>query len=248
MNEEIRQKLLTMADEDYRQFSASLIPGVETMLGVRIPQLRKMAKDIAKEDWKSAIEGGHTYFEEVMLHGLVLSYVRLPLEQMLPYIRDFIPFVDNWSVCDSVFMGMKVFRTDRERTWQFLQPYLSSDREFEIRIALMVMMQHFLKCDKDGNECRRLRSVSMEMLSADEKAGKYLHRIFSELNKVKTDAYYASMMAAWLAAEAFCCFPKHTLEYIKKNTLDLMTRNRAVRKILESRIPDKEVKDIIRNL
>lgn len=247
MKQEIRKQLLSMAEHDYQKFSSGLIPGVENMLGIRLPNLRKMAKKIAKEDWRTAIEGEDGYFEERMLHGMVLSYVPEELEIMLPYIIEFIPLVNNWSVCDSIFMGMTVFQKDRERTWEFIQPYLKSEKEFEIRIALVILMQHLMKCDKNGKKISRLRKVSTEMVSnAAEEKGKYLDRVFQAVSQVNTDNYYASMMAAWLTAETFCCFPYHTMEFIKKDPLDRMTGNRAIQKIMESKIPDNEVKYILK--
>lgn len=247
MQQEIREYLITLSEEDYQKFSSGLVPGVNHMLGIRLPQLRRVAKEIAKKDWKAAMEEPDYYFEERMLRGMVLSYASKDMDKMLPYIADFIPMVDNWSVCDSVFMGMNLFQKDRERAWEFIQPYLHSDREFEIRVALIIMMQHLLKCDCGGHKISRLRTVTMENLSdvAEEK-GLYLDKILTAVDKVQTSAYYASMAASWLVTEAFCCFPYHTYRYLQENHLDDRTYNKAVQKIVESRIPSEEVKEQLR--
>lgn len=247
MQQEIREYLVTLSENDYQKFSSGLIPGVNNMLGIRLPQLRKVAKEIAKKDWETAMEEPDYYFEERMLRGMVLSYASMDMDKMLPYIADFIPMVDNWSVCDSVFMGMNLFQKDRERAWEFIQPYLHSDREFEIRVALIIMMQHLLKCDCDGRKISRLRTVTMENLSdtAEEK-GLYLDKILTAVDEVQTSAYYASMAASWLVTEAFCCFPYHTYCYLQENHLDDRTYNKAVQKIVESRIPSEEVKEHLR--
>ena len=171
------------------------------------------------------------------------------MNKILSYITAFIPMVDNWSVCDSVFMGMTVFQRDRECTWDYIQPYLRSDKEFEIRAAIIIMMQHLLRCDADGKKISRLRTITMENLSDDKEVkGLYLDRILSAADNVNTTAYYASMADAWFIAEAFCCFPYHTYQFLKNNHLDDTTYNKAVQKIVESRIPSNEVKNLLRSM
>lgn len=249
MQKNIRDNLITMSEADYQKFSAALIPGIENMLGIRLPQLRKLAKEIAKSDWKDALEEEDVYFEERMLRGMVLSYVSQDMDEMLPLITEYISLVDNWSVCDSVFMGMTIFQRDRERTWDYIQPYLQSDKEFEIRVAVIIMMQHLLKCNADGKRISRMRAVAMENLSNDrEEKGLYLDRVLSAADSVNTTAYYASMADSWLIAEAFCCFPYHTYLFLKANHLDDTTYNKAIQKIVESRIPSDEVKNLLRSM
>ncbi len=238
-----------MAEGDYQKFSAALIPGVEHMLGIRLPQLRKLAKEIAKADWKVAIADEDYYFEERMLRGMVLGYASKDMDEMLPYIEAFIPLVDNWSICDSVFMGMDIFQKDRERTWKFIEPYLQSHKEFEVRIALIIMMQHLLKCNQNGKKIPRLRMVDASNLSdVSEEKGLYIDRVLEEVDQVDTTDYYASMAASWLITEAFCCYPYHTYEYMKTCNLDDRTYNKGIQKIVESRIPTDEVKDLLRGM
>ena len=249
MRIDIREHLLTLAENDYQKFSAALIPGVENMLGIRLPQLRKLAKDIVKTDWKAAVEDEDFYFEEQMLRGMILSYASKDMDEMLPYIEAFIPLVDNWSICDSVFMGMDIFQRDRDKTWIFIEPYLQSHEEFEVRVALIIMMQHLLKCDKNGKKIARLRMVDMEALkNVSEEAGLHVERVLEAVDKVDTTAYYASMAASWLIAEAFCCYPHHTYEYMKICNLDDRTYNKGIQKIVESRIPTDEVKNLLRGM
>ncbi|MDE5864570.1 MAG: DNA alkylation repair protein [Lachnospiraceae bacterium] len=249
MNEQIREQLLAMQEVNYREFSAALVPGVENMLGIRLPQLRSLAKQIAKADWREMLKDEDIYFEEKMLRGMVLGYASKNMDEMLPYIGKFIPLVDNWSVCDSVFMGMTIFQRDRERTWDFIQPYLRSDREFEVRVALIIMMQHLLKCDEEGKKISRLRVVDTDSLTDTlERKGLYLERVLTAASEVDTTGYYASMADSWLLAEAFCCFPYHTYCFLKSTSLDDRTYNKALQKIIESRIPTDEVKVILRQM
>lgn len=249
MRKDVRKKLLYMAEHEYQKFSSALIPGVENMLGIRLPQLRVLAKEIAKSDWQDALKEQDYYFEERMLRGMVLSYASKNMDEMLPYIEAFIPLVDNWSICDSVFMGMEIFQKDRERAWKFIEPYLKSHKEFEVRIALIIMMQHLLKCDKYDKKIPRLRTVDVaDVENVSEEAGLYVKRVLEEVDKVDTTDYYASMAASWLVAEAFCCYPYHTYEYMKNCNLDDRTYNKGIQKIVESRIPTAEVKNLLRGM
>ncbi len=249
MRKDVRLELEKMSEENYKKFSSSLIPGVENMLGIRLPLLREYAKKLAKGDWEDAIEEEDYYFEEVMLKGMVIGYASFDIFMMEPYITGFIPLVDNWSVCDSVFMGMKIFEKNREWAWDFVQPYLRSNKEFEIRVGVIIMMQHILKCDENGKKMARLRRIDKSCLGdSSEKEGLYLDRIFEAMDRIDTSKYYASMAVSWLVTEAFCLFPYHTYEYLKKCKLDNVTYNKGLQKIVESKIPGDEVKRVIRGM
>ncbi len=273
MKEEVRRFLIENSEEKYREFSQALIPGEETMLGVRLPVLRKKAKELAKGNWREELKTEDIYFEEIMLRGMMLSYVKEDLSTMLPYIEAYIPCVKNWSVCDSVFSKMDILREDGMKTWEFIQPYLYSDREFEIRTGIIIMMQHLLKCDEKGKNIKRRASISLKdcMMDEDdlineddgeerknetgrtaaaekgERQGKYLPKILEALNR-EFPAYYASMAAAWTIAEAFCCYPAAVYGFLKDNRLDDATYNRALQKIVESLIPLPEVKAEMRRM
>ena len=273
MKEEVRRFLIENSEEKYREFSQALIPGEETMLGVRLPVLRKKAKELAKGNWREELKTEDIYFEEIMLRGMMLSYVKEDLSTMLPYIEAYIPCVKNWSVCDSVFSKMDILREDGKKTWEFIQPYLYSDREFEIRTGIIIMMQHLLKCDEKGKNIKRRASISLKdcMMDEDdlineddgeerknetgrtaaaekgERQGKYLPKILEALNR-EFPAYYASMAAAWTIAEAFCCYPAAVYGFLKDNRLDDATYNRALQKIVESLIPLPEVNAEMRRM
>lgn len=198
MIKDIRERLAAMSESEYQEFSSGLIPGVKNMLGIRLPELRKIAKEVAKSDWKKAISEEDIYFEERMLRGMILSYASMDIDEILPYITEFIPLVDNLSVCDSVFMGMNIFQKDREYTWNYIQPYLQSDKEFEVRVALIIMMQHLLKCDAKGKNISRLRRVELsDMSNKKEEAGQYVDRILKSIDREYPQGYYASMAASW---------------------------------------------------
>jgi hypothetical protein len=258
MKESVRTFLIQNSEAAYKEFSQKLIPGEDCILGVRLPILRKKAKALAKGNWKEELAAEDIYYEETMLRGMTISYVKGSLEELLLYIEEFIPKVTNWSVCDSVFAGMEVLRTDKEKTWQFIQPYLYSEKEFEVRVAIVIMMNHLLKSDSTGANIKRMRTVTMaDCLNQSrpdaaesqmaESANPYLPRILSALDRAFPQ-YYASMAAAWTLAEAFCCYPAEVYLFLKDTRLDTITYNRTIQKIAESLIPEADVKSEIRKM
>ena len=113
MIEEIREQLYQLAEDDYKKFNQKLLPGVERVLGIRIPVLKQLAKSIAKNDavtyLNEAEEKTHSnsIHEEIMLQGLVLGYAKMKDEERVRYLDEFIPKIQNWAVCDSCVMNMK---------------------------------------------------------------------------------------------------------------------------------------------
>lgn len=249
MRKEIRDRLNKMSDADYVKFSASLIPasGRGTMLGVRLPALRDYAKELSKGDWRQELSYEEDlYFEETMLRGMILGYACRDIEELFACLKDFIPRVQNWSVCDSVCSGLKLVEKYPEKTWDFLQPYLKSGEEFPCRVGLIMLLNHFVKLGEDKKKITRKRSVTMADLQGQEETGGYLEPILQALDREFTEGYYAQMAAAWLLAELFVTYPVRTLRGLRELHLDAFTRKKAVQKIRESRIPDKEVKAYLR--
>ena len=116
MNKKIREEIFELIDEDYKKFSSSLLPNINNILGVRLPELRKLAKKVAKDDWRKFIAtANNQYFEEIMLEGMVLGYVKTNIEEILLYVAEFIPKIDNWSVCDSFCGGLKFTKDNMEQ-------------------------------------------------------------------------------------------------------------------------------------
>ena len=144
--ENIRKELKALADPKYRKFHSYLLPGTDNILGVRIPQLRTMAKEIIKkDDWRPFVETANTnYYEETMLQGMIIGLAKMELEEQMKYVTMFIPRIDNWAVCDIFCSELKTsVKKGKENVWQFIQPYLKSSKEFEIRFGI-VMLFHYV--------------------------------------------------------------------------------------------------------
>ena len=267
MRKEIRDRISAYAENEYRDFSVALIPGAKQLLGVRLPKLREIAKEIAKGDWRSEVE--HTegeyvdlYFEETMLRGMIIGYGTAKKDvtesEGIQYLEQFIPMIDDWSVCDSFCNSFSFANKHRDAVWEVLQKYLYSGKEFEVRVALILLLSQYLKYDSDNKKLPRNRSVCMADLENNDANRKrsaavklrfpYIDKILSALNRKFTQGYYAQMGAAWLFAEAFVCFPYEVNEMLGNDCqMDQWTYNKALQKIRESLNPDAEVKEYIKN-
>ena len=226
MREEIRNKLYEMSDAGYQEFSASLIPasGRGTMLGVRLPALRTLAKEIAKGDFRKELSYKEDlFFEETMLRGMILGYGCKEIQELFSYLEDFIPRVQNWSVCDSACSTIKLARSQPEEFWEFLQQYLNSREEFQIRFGLVQLLDYYV------NET-------------------YLERVLEAVQQVQQEAYYVNMAQAWAISICYREFPEATLPVLKKNTLNDFTHNKAIQKITESLKVSGEKKELVKTL
>lgn len=222
---EVRAHLETMADSAYREFHGSLLPGVDNILGVRLPALRKFARELAKKDWEDWFHNAEDlYYEETMLRGLVMAYAKMPGTRRLAYIREFVPYINNWAVCDCVCNTIKDAGKYPEEYWAFLEPYFRSDKEYEARFGAVMALSHF---------------VSEE----------YLEEGLKRLESIRQEGYYAKMAAAWAISVYFAAFPKEVLAYLRNEPkLDAFTYKKTLQKILESYRVDKEMKNVIREM
>ena len=219
----LRERLEALAEPGYRAFAASLLPGVDDLLGVRLPLLRRMAREIARGDWRAylATAGGGT-FEERMLQGLVIRSVRCDAEERLRHVQRFLPLIDNWSVCDSFCSRLP--SAEREPMRRFIEPLFRSEREFEVRFAAVTTLVDFVDA---------------------EHLDETLHR----LGTVRHEGYYARMGAAWAVSVCFARFPERTRAWLAEGCpLDAWTYSRALRKIVESDRVSAELKHGIRAL
>ncbi|CRZ35290.1 3-methyladenine DNA glycosylase AlkD [Herbinix hemicellulosilytica] len=220
----IKEQLIKLADEKYRMFTSSITPGAENILGVRLPVLRKIAKDIAKGDYISYFnEASSETYEEKMLQGMVIGYIKADIDEVLKLAGNFIPLIDNWAICDSFCAGLKITKLYKEKVWDFLQPYLHSLKEFEIRFGIVMIINYFI----------------------DEI---YAPKAFEHFDRIKHEGYYVKMAIAWAISAYFVKQPDITLAYIKNNRLDDFTHNKGIQKIIESRCVDKSTKDMLKVL
>lgn len=222
----ILEEIKGLADEEYKEFHDSLIPGVKTeFLGVRVPKLRTVAKRITKEEWREFLkeyENSNVY-EMIMLYGMVLAEAKCNFEEKIGYVRKFIPKIDNWAICDVVCGDLKDIKNNREKMYEFLQPYLVSDREYEVRFAVVILMQYYI-------------------------TEEYIDTVLEWYGKIDMDAYYVKMAVAWGLSVCFVKFRDKTLAFLKSCEIDKFTYNKAIQKIRESYRVNKEDKEMLKRM
>lgn len=222
--EEIKEKLYELSDKKYKEFHSGLCPNTDNILGVRIPNLRKLAKEIAQGDLNEFYKNvDNKYYEEIMLQGMCIGYAKIGIEERISLLKEFVPKIDNWAVCDSCCSTYKFTNKNREKMWNFINTYLESKEEFELRFAIIMMMDYYID---------------------DE----YIDKVFEKIDKIDSEKYYVQMAKAWLLQVAFVKYEEKTLKYFKNNKLDRFTYNKALQKIIESYRVSEKTKDMIRNM
>lgn len=224
MKQTIKEELLLLAEPQYREFSKRLLPGTEHILGVRLPKLRAIALSLAREKGSSCLsELTDDSFEEIMLQGMVIGYLKENPETLFPLIEAFVPKIDNWSVCDSFCSGLKQTRKFPAEMWDFLKPYLRSQQEFQLRFAVVMLLDYYISPD-------------------------YLTQVLSILEKISHPGYYVKMAVAWAVSICYIKYPEETLPFLKQNQLDAFTYKKSLQKITESRVISKEQREMIRQM
>lgn len=222
---QIRERLFALSEPEFQKFSAALIPGEERMLGVRLPALRALAKEIARSDgWADYLAAApRDYFEEIMLRGMIIGAVRISPEERISRIQAFIPEIDSWSICDSFCVGLKFTARNRETVFSFVRPYCGSKKEFEARFGYVMLLDFFL-------------------------TEEYIDAVLSLVSSFSHPAYYAKMAVAWLLATALAKFPSQAMHCLKTAPLDDFTYRKTIQKALESFRVSPALKQELRKL
>lgn len=220
----LQEKLFELQDEKYKKFHSGLCPNVDNIIGVQIPKLRTIAKEIAKENPKEFLNNIQAqYYEEKVIYGLVIGYMKADLQTRQYYLDKFVPLIDSWAVCDCCVSSFKFVNKYKEEMWKYTEKYLKSNNEFELRFAVVLLMDYYL-------------------------TEEYIDKVLEIYNNIKNDAYYVKMAVAWALSFCYIKFPDKTIKLFKKNQLDDFTYNKALQKIIESNRISKEEKDKIRKM
>ena len=225
--EEIEKRLIEISEESQKKLNVKLCPDTnKEILGIRVPKLRKLAKEIVKEEkWEQFIkESQDKYFEEVLLQGLSIAYSKKSLQEKYIYMKEFIPKMDSWAMTDTFAPTLKVKDKDLENYWNFIIPFTKSDKEFEVRFAIISMSDYYIREE-------------------------YVNEVIKILDNIKHEGYYVKMAIAWTLAEIGIKFNNILMTYLESdNNLDKFTFNKTLQKMIESyRISDNE-KSVLRKM
>ena len=212
----IFQRLSELSDPTYRDFHAGLIPNIspETILGVRVPALRKLARELRgsaeAQEFMAALP--HEYYDENCLHGLLINDIK-DFGATVSALDAFLPYVDNWAVCDLI--SPRSFKSRPPELAAHVHRWLDSSHSYTVRFGIGVLMSFYLD---EGFEPAQLEAVAERCC----------------------EEYYVNMMVAWYFATALAKQPEAALPYIENRRLSRWTHNKAIQKSIESRrIPDE---------
>ena len=226
MKQEIKIELENLADKKYREFHKGLCPGTENILGVRVPVLRDYAKKLAKEkDIKYLLKNiDNQYYEEIMLQGMLIGLEKdSNIQNKWKDIEIFVPQIDNWAVCDVFCGGLKITKKHLKEMRDFLQKYLKSEKEFEIRFGVVMILDYYI-------------------------TEEYLEKDFKIFDDIKSEKYYVQMAVAWAISICLIKFYERTIKYLKNCRLDKFTYNKALQKAIESYRITNEQKQELRKM
>ena len=237
ITEEIRKSLFDLQDIKYRDFQAKLIPWTDSkkndagegevlpgheMIGVRTPELRRLAKEMAKrEDIGEFLQDlPHRYFDENQLHAFIISGIK-EYEICMSEVNRFLPYVDNWATCDQ--MSPKVFKKHRPELLEKIREWMESEHTYTVRFGIGMLMQHFLDEDFD--------TAYPELVAG-----------------IRSGEYYINMMIAWYFATALAKQYESILPFIEEHRLDTWCHNKTIQKAIESYRITAEQKTYLRSL
>jgi len=226
MKKEIKEKLFELSDKKYKEFHVGLCPGTNNIIGVRVPILRNYAKELYEEKtWKETIKQiDNEYYEEIMLQGMLIGLAKKEdINIILQFVEKYLPKIDNWAICDVFCAGLKITKKYKKDMWNFIQKYLKSNKEFEIRFAVVMILDYYIEKE-------------------------YLYDNFKIFEKIKRQDYYVKMAVAWAISICLIKFYDETIEYLKRSKLDTWTYNKAIQKAIESYRISNEQKELLKDM
>ena len=222
--DEIAARLFRLQDKNYAALQIRIIPTaeVDSIIGVRTPELRAFARELYKDQETAAFLADlpHRYFEENQLHAFIISLEK-DFEKCAAETEAFLPYIDNWATCDQ--LSPKVFKKEAEKLLPYIRRWIGSDKVYTVRFAIGMLMQHFLD--------ERFDTRYADMAAA-----------------VRSEEYYINMMIAWYFATALAKQYDAILPYLEEKRLAAWTHNKAIQKSIESYRITPEQKAYLRTL
>lgn len=208
--EELNTYLRSLAEPDFREFTSKLMPGTEDVLGVRLPKLREIAKQILREDWREFLTYPSGSFEHTMVRAFVIATAPVDIDERLSLTEGFIPEVTNWAINDSFCNSWKIGRKDDpEKLWNYCLALVDRHEEFPSRVGAVMMMTHFID---DG----------------------HIDGMLEKLVSCPRCGYYLDMGIAWVLSFCYIKYPEKTEMAIFDGRLEREVLSMTVRKIRDS--------------
>ena len=221
----IENEILSLSEHEYMLFSKKLIPNQDNILGLRAPHARAIAKKYAntKEGENFLNSLPHKYHDENMVHAYMLGYLRCDYLTLKGYVESFLPYLDNWAVCDSLCASIKKLFKEPTKSYDFLVGLLKSDKTYTVRFSLVCLLDYYI------NES-------------------YIDKLTCIVKEVKRGEYYINMALAWLISIMLVKEYDKTLPLLKGGALDLWVHNKSIQKARESYRLSIKQKEELRSL
>lgn len=209
----LTQKLIENSETSYKEFHSKLVPDtLYPLLGVRVPIIKNLAKNAIKSDRSTILEfisETHTFYEEFMLHALLINSLSNDINELFSLIENFLPQIDNWAICDSFVSSLKTLKKHPKLTLNKVKKYLNSSHPYTVRFAIVTLLVYYL----DDNFSEEILQLSIK------NCGKH---------------FYIDMAIAWLFSFALIKQYDVTIPYFKNNILTKFVHNKALQKAIES--------------
>ena len=224
MREKIKKELIALSDNNYKEFSEKIVSNTANILGVRMPVLKKYAKELlAEHEIEELIQNINSeYHEEILLKGIIIGSEKDP-EKTKQYIKDYVSLINNWAICDSFCSNLKIIKKNKNDFWNFIQSYLKSDKTYEIRFGVVILLNYYIEKER-------------------------LKEIFEVLKNIKSERYYVQMAVAWALSVCLVKYYDETYEFLKNNKLSKFILLKTISKANDSYRLSAEQKQKLKEL
>lgn len=216
----VKKKLIEYSESVYASFSTTLIPESSSILGVRVPTLRKLAKEVSKDNYHLFLTTNDFSNHELkMVHAFVLGYVK-EVNKLFTYLDSFLPYVSDWAVCDGLVSSLKITQKEQAKMWEYISQFKTSAKPYYVRFMLVMMLSYYLN-------------------------DTYIDEVLKIIDTINLDHYYVKMAVAWALAIALTKQREKTILYLENSKIDDWTYNKALQKMKESFCVSKEDKELL---
>lgn len=216
--------LFSLQDLEYKKFHEKLFQIKPNLIGIRVPLLKKIAKEIAKTDYDLFLnEIKHDYVEEIMLHGFVIGYLKVDFKEITKYLDQFLIYNNNWAINDTTCANLKTFNINQKDGYTYIINLINSNKNWNIRFGLVLLLDYYIN-------------------------DQYIDKILEISINIKSDEYYVKMANAWLLSKCYIYYKDKTFKYLKSGYLDEFTFKKTISKICDSYRVDKKDKEHLKKI
>ena len=215
--------LLSLQDLEYKKFHSGLTKTKYEIIGIRVPIMRNIAKEIYKGNIVDYLKiNDNNYYEEIFIRGIAISKIK-DINLLIKEFNKFVYKIDNWAICDSFCNSLKIVEKNKEIFWNIILKLIKSNEEFVVRTAIILILNYYIE-------------------------EKYMDDIFNIFDSLNTDKYYINMAISWTLCEMYIKQKDKTLKYLKKNNLNKFVMNKTISKIKDSYRITQEEKEYLNDL